>query len=192
EERVVDVGDVLDVAHLTPGVGPRPDEQVEPEVGVRVTEVGRVVGGDPADVERRGALGPRRDELTRARLGEADLLTAAGERGDDGSRPGAHVRKPNRQATVTRTRLRHGSSTSSVRPSSANCRPLVRRRSVSAPRSSASGRTMSTTPRPRAGTRGPAPALFHVFIAMWWWYPPAETNRALGISKVASKPRVST
>ena len=31
------------------------------------------------------------------------------------------------------------------------------------------GTTISTLPRPSARPRRPAPALFHVFMAMWWW-----------------------
>ena len=58
--------------------------------------------------------------------------------------------------------------------------------------SSSEGTEMATCPRPSVEARGPAPWLFHVFMAMWWWYPPAETNSALGSEAVASKPRVST
>lgn len=54
-------------------------------------------------------------------------------------------------------------------------------------------------PRCRPGrARGPhrggrRSALFQVFIAMWWWYPPALTNSAWGpYAAVSSNPRVVT
>ena len=54
QQRVVDVGDVLHVAHLEPGVAPHPLHQVEGEVRRRVAEVGRVVRRDAADVHPGG------------------------------------------------------------------------------------------------------------------------------------------
>src|SRR5690606_28499746 len=59
EQRVVDVGDVLDVADLASGVAPGTHQQVVGEVGVGVPEVRRVVRGDAADVEvgRSGGAG---------------------------------------------------------------------------------------------------------------------------------------
>ena len=62
EQRVVDVRHVLDVGHLVPGVAPGAVEEVEADVGRRVTHVGGVVGSDPADVHPRRALGPGLDE----------------------------------------------------------------------------------------------------------------------------------
>ena len=47
--------------------------------------------------------------------------------------------------------------------------PRTATRSASAPRSSAVGTAIRTSPSPRAEARGPAPALFQVFIARWWW-----------------------
>ena len=58
EQRVVDVGHVLHVVDLDTGVAPRPVEQIEPDVGGRVTQVRRVVGRDTADVDRRDAPVP--------------------------------------------------------------------------------------------------------------------------------------
>jgi hypothetical protein len=57
DQRVVDVGDVLDVVDQQPRVTPGPVEQVEGDVGVRVPEVGGVVRGDAADVHARGPVG---------------------------------------------------------------------------------------------------------------------------------------
>ena len=51
QQRVVDVGDVLDVAHLVAGVAPGPVEQVEGDVGRGVAQVGGVVRRDAADVQ---------------------------------------------------------------------------------------------------------------------------------------------
>ena len=65
EQRVVDVGDVLHVVHLVPGVAPDAVDEVEGEVGGRVAEVRRVVRRDAAHVHagRRGpapSAAPRR------------------------------------------------------------------------------------------------------------------------------------
>ena len=57
QQRVVDVGDVLDVADRVPGRPPGPVEQVEGDVGVGVAEVRRVVGRDAADVEPGHVVG---------------------------------------------------------------------------------------------------------------------------------------
>ena len=64
EQRVVDVGDVLDVAHLVAGVAPGPVEQVEGDVGGRVAEVGGVVRRDAADVHPGDRAGVGRQDAT--------------------------------------------------------------------------------------------------------------------------------
>ena len=73
QQGIVDVGDVLDVVHVVPEVPPHPVDQVERQVGGGVTEVGGVVGGDPADVHGGGrgrgrSAGPAR---SRCRAGAA-------------------------------------------------------------------------------------------------------------------------
>ena len=94
QQRVVDVGDVLDVGDLVAGVAPGAVEQVERDVGGRVAEVGGVVRGDAADVEPRRPVGAggtsppvavswTRHRRARSRAGR-DL------RGG----PGTHGRKP--------------------------------------------------------------------------------------------------
>jgi hypothetical protein len=51
QQRVIDVGDVLDVIDLQPTVAPDAVEQIEGNVGVRVADVRRVVGRDAADID---------------------------------------------------------------------------------------------------------------------------------------------
>ena len=67
EQRVVDVGDVLDVGDLVAGVAPGPVEQVEGDVRRGVAEVGGVVRRDAADVEPGRAVGRGRDQRARWR-----------------------------------------------------------------------------------------------------------------------------
>ena len=61
EQRVVDVGDVLDVPHPVARVAPGAVQQVEGDVRGRVPQVRGVVRRDAADVQRRerspGAVG---------------------------------------------------------------------------------------------------------------------------------------
>ena len=61
EQRVVDVGDVLDVGDLVAGVAPGPVEQVEGDVRRGVPHVRGVVGRDAADVEPGRAVRLGRD-----------------------------------------------------------------------------------------------------------------------------------
>ncbi len=56
EERVVDVGDVLHVAHVVAGRAPGAVEQVEGDVRRGVAHVGGVVRRDPADVHPGGSV----------------------------------------------------------------------------------------------------------------------------------------
>ena len=51
QQRVIDIGHVLHVADVVAGGAPGTHEQVEPDVGGGVAEVGGVVRRDPADVE---------------------------------------------------------------------------------------------------------------------------------------------
>jgi hypothetical protein len=57
EQRVVDVGHVLHVAHVAAGVAPGPVDQVERDHRGGVAEVGGVVRGDATDVHRRRGIG---------------------------------------------------------------------------------------------------------------------------------------
>src|SRR5690606_19825968 len=59
EQRVVDVGDVLDVGDREPGIVPGAIEHVEGDVGGGVTQVGCVVRRDTAHVHRRCGAGGR-------------------------------------------------------------------------------------------------------------------------------------
>ena len=54
EEWIIDVGDVLDVVHPVAVVQPDPVDEIECQIGGSVTQMGRVVGRDSADVHRRG------------------------------------------------------------------------------------------------------------------------------------------
>ena len=94
EQRVVDVGDVLDVGDLVPGVAPRPVEQVEGDVRRGVAEVGGVVRRDPADVEPGRALGAGLDELAGRGVVQAHGGPGDGRGRDVGRGPGAHAGKP--------------------------------------------------------------------------------------------------
>ena len=83
EQRIVDVGDVLRVRHVHPGVVPRAQEHVEGDVGGGMTQVRRIVRRDAADVETRLlelARGVGRTAMRGAEHGRA--LPAAGDRGD--------------------------------------------------------------------------------------------------------------
>ena len=51
QQRVIDIGDVLDVIDLEPAIAPDTVEQIEGDVGVGVADVRRVVGRDAADVD---------------------------------------------------------------------------------------------------------------------------------------------
>ena len=92
EQRVVDVGDVLDVGDLVAGVAQHALQHVVGQVGGRVAEVGGVVGRDAADVHRRGGAGRERPDLVAG--GVVDPQRQAGPRqpGHVGSRPRTHTR----------------------------------------------------------------------------------------------------
>ncbi len=102
EQRVVDVGDVLDVGHLVAGAAPGTVEQVEGDVRRGVAHVGGVVRRDPADVEAGRALGTGLDELARRGVVHPHGGTDDGEGRDVGRGPAAHAGKPIRPRTAAR------------------------------------------------------------------------------------------
>ena len=87
EQRVVHVGDVLGVDHLVPAVKPRPDQQVPGGEGGGVAQVGRVVGGDPAGVQRRPAPGGRDGELPGRRVPQPYFRPAPRQNGNLSATP---------------------------------------------------------------------------------------------------------
>jgi len=93
QQRVVHVGHVLDVGHRPARVQPGPDEQVPGGERRRVSDMGRVVGGDPAGVDRGGTrsrVAGRRPYLTGRRVPEPRLGSASGQRGKARAPPGIH------------------------------------------------------------------------------------------------------
>jgi hypothetical protein len=79
EQRVVDVGHVLDVGDVVPAVEPHALQRVEREVGGGVAEVRRVVRRDAADVQPHAAVA--------GALGRPDGSGARVEEGRDGRLP---------------------------------------------------------------------------------------------------------
>ncbi|SIJ33180.1 Uncharacterised protein [Mycobacteroides abscessus subsp. abscessus] len=101
EEGVVDVSGVLDVDDVESGVAPHPTEQIEGDVGGRMPEVGRIVGGDPADVEgRRPVLAGELPRTARPRVEDRGQDAGGGQRGQFGSGPRLHADQPNREAGI--------------------------------------------------------------------------------------------
>jgi hypothetical protein len=90
QQRVVDVGHVLDVVHRVTGVDPRTLQQVEGDVGGRVAHVGRVVRRDPADVEPCLVTGRGRPHLVGGGVVQAHGRAVAGQVRDGRGGPGAH------------------------------------------------------------------------------------------------------
>lgn len=74
-----------------------------------------------------------------------------------------------RSGTLTVTTVPQGSRADTVRASVVNGIECDARRACKASRSSWPGTVTATLPSPRRAARGPAPRLFQVFIAMWWW-----------------------
>ncbi len=110
EQRVVDVGDVLDVLHRQARVSPDPVEQIERHVGVRVPEVGCVVRGDAADVHPdRTRSRPDADDEARSGVEGLGLGRGRGDRKSRhlGRRPGLHpaTLEEGRECRVSQTRL---------------------------------------------------------------------------------------
>ena len=104
QQRVVDVGDVLDVLHLVPLVAPDPHEGVEGEVGGGVPQVRRVVGRDAADVELGRALRVHLGEATGGRVVDPEGQRGRRVRqpGDVDGRPGSHGGQRSRASTAAR------------------------------------------------------------------------------------------
>ena len=78
EQRIVDVGDVLDVVHVVARVEPQAVDQVERQVGRRVAEVRRVVGRDAADVHPGGGARRGGSDVPTRRVVEPQRGRAAG------------------------------------------------------------------------------------------------------------------
>ena len=53
QQRVIDIGDVLHILHLLASIAPGPDQQVPRQISSRVTDMRRVVRGDPAGIQGR-------------------------------------------------------------------------------------------------------------------------------------------
>ena len=78
EQRVVDVGDVLHVADVEPGVATDPLDDVEHQVRRGVAEVGGVVRRDAADVHAHDAVAAADlDQLTAGGVGHPRRTAAA-------------------------------------------------------------------------------------------------------------------
>ena len=108
QQRVVHVGHVLDVGHRPARVQPGPDEQVPGGERRRVPDMGRVVGGDPAGVDRGGTrswIAGRRPYLTGRRVPEPRLGSASGQLGKARAPPGIHE---HRLSCVARSRPARG------------------------------------------------------------------------------------
>lgn len=104
QQRVVDVGDVLDVVNLPLVVEPHALHQVERVVGRRVSDVGGVVGRDAADVETGDGAGVEGDRTVGRGVVDPQVAALTGQGGDFGSGPGMHVTS----LTGPRFRIRTG------------------------------------------------------------------------------------
>ena len=91
EQRVVDVGHVLDEDDLMPGVAPGPVEQVEADVRRGVADVRGVVGRDAADVEPGRAVRGGRDQAPGRSVVQRHRRSRDRELGHLGSRPRTHA-----------------------------------------------------------------------------------------------------
>ena len=101
QQRVVDVGDVLDVAHLVPGVTQGPQQDVERHIGRRVADVGCVVRGDAAHVHARDRAPLEVDQGGGGGVVDVDREPLAGHGGDEGRRPGDHCQSVSGRFAVT-------------------------------------------------------------------------------------------
>jgi len=72
EKWVIHVGDVLRVRHPESAIEPRALQQVEGEIGRRVTEVSGVVRGDAADIQTRTVFGVARHQALARRVVDVD------------------------------------------------------------------------------------------------------------------------
>ena len=62
QQRVIDVGDVLNIDDIVPGVSKGAVEEVKADVGCRMAEMSGVVGCDAADVHPRGVIRRQRHQ----------------------------------------------------------------------------------------------------------------------------------
>ena len=113
QQGIVDVGDVLHVVDLKAGGAPVAHQQVELHIGVGVAQVGGVVGGDPADVERGQAVGSGGGQ--RGCVGgvvEPQALCQLGQAGHFRGTPRSHADGP--FAGVSQGLVQRGGSASMV------------------------------------------------------------------------------
>ena len=104
EQRVVDVGDVLDVVDVVPGVAQGPPQDVEGDVGGGVPHVGGVVGRDAADVHPRGRSGRDRADRSGRRVEDLHGVAGAGHGGDGRAWARRSQRKPTGRGSQRRPR----------------------------------------------------------------------------------------
>ena len=103
DQRVVDVGDVLDVLDAVTGVAQCPPEHVEGHIGRGMTEVGGVVGRDAADVHPRRRPGGDGPDSAGRGVEDAHRQARARHGRDEGGRPrdhGCSLRAPLRAAAT--------------------------------------------------------------------------------------------
>ncbi len=112
EQRVVDVGDVLDIVHIEAVVAPDPVDEVEGQVGGRVPEMRRVVGRDAADIHLRDRRRRRGVHALAGRVVERQRHRGAGQRGQGGRQPRIHGPEPiDGRPAWWRPGVRHGRRT---------------------------------------------------------------------------------
>jgi hypothetical protein len=103
QQRIVDVGHVLDIVNLPLGVEPHALNEVERVVGRRVTQVGRVVRRDAADVDTGDGTGVKGDEPTGRGVVDPEVAALTRQGGDLRSGPGMHVMSVTGRMFRTRT-----------------------------------------------------------------------------------------
>ena len=91
QQRVIDVGDVLDVDHLVAGVAPGPVQQVEADVVGRVAHVRGVVRRDAAGIEPGRPVGRGRHQGLGRRVEQCHRRSLDRELGHLGGRPRTHA-----------------------------------------------------------------------------------------------------
>jgi len=91
EQRVVHVGDVLDIEHVMARVTQGPAQQVEGDIGRGVADVGRVVRSDPADVQARGVSWGQQAHSRGSGVMDTDRQSGARHSRNERRRPGFHV-----------------------------------------------------------------------------------------------------
>ncbi len=91
QQRIVDVGDVLDVLNLPLGVEPHALNEVERVVGRRVPHMGGVVGRDAADVDTGDGTGGEGDSAAGRGVVDSEVAATARQGGHLRSGPGIHA-----------------------------------------------------------------------------------------------------